>query len=257
MKPENNKDYLYLHRKILQSSIFEDPEVLKVWIWCLCKASYKKRTTIHGKQKVDLEEGDFIYGRKSAGSFLGMNEHKVYRTMNLLKECGNLSIKSHNKFSVVSVTKWVDYQKTEAEIAQQNEQQTSSKRAANEQQTSTNNKVKKEKKVKKITHVSEFAQEIAEIIAVKNEKSDIKFKPDRKTAIHKWAIDIDKINRVDGYELQKIVEVTVFACNDKFWKGVVLSGSGLRRNFDKILVKCNASNPRESNDYAKHIINNI
>lgn len=39
-----------------------------------------------------------------------MSESMVYRYINLLKELKMLNIKSNNKFSVVTVEKWEDYQ---------------------------------------------------------------------------------------------------------------------------------------------------
>lgn len=50
------------------------------------------------------------FGRKKASEELQMSESMVYRYINLLKELKMLDIKSNNKFSVVTVEKWEDYQ---------------------------------------------------------------------------------------------------------------------------------------------------
>ena len=47
--------YFKVHRKILESNIFDNPVALKVFIWCLAKATYKDRSTIIGTQIVNLD----------------------------------------------------------------------------------------------------------------------------------------------------------------------------------------------------------
>lgn len=45
-----------------------------------------------------------------------MSESMVYRYINLLKDLKMLDIKSNNKFSVISIEKWEDYQSGKEEI---------------------------------------------------------------------------------------------------------------------------------------------
>lgn len=47
--------FFKVHRKILESNIFDNPVALKVFIWCLAKATYKERETIIGTQIVKLK----------------------------------------------------------------------------------------------------------------------------------------------------------------------------------------------------------
>ena len=47
--------FFKVHRKILESNIFDNPIALKVFIWCLAKATYKDRRTIIGTQIVNLD----------------------------------------------------------------------------------------------------------------------------------------------------------------------------------------------------------
>ena len=48
-----------------------------------------------------------------------MSESIVYRYINLLKELKMLDIKPNNKFSVVTIEKWEDYQINRNDIEQQ------------------------------------------------------------------------------------------------------------------------------------------
>ena len=129
--------WIKLYRKILKSPIWENEKALKVWIWCLIKATYVQKIQLVGQQKVLLEKGQFVFGRNKASQELQMSESTVYRYINLLKELKMINIKSNNKFSIITIEKWEDYQ-IEKEYLNSN---TNNKRTTNEQQTDTNNNI--------------------------------------------------------------------------------------------------------------------
>lgn len=140
--------WIKLHRKILDSDIFTNPNLLKFWIWCLCKATHEPIKQRVGLQVVELKPGQFIFGREKAALELGMTKATAYRYLMRLQDEQILSIKVSSKFSVVNVEKWGFYQSRERQGEQVNEQQVSNKRAANEQQVSTNKNDKKYKECK-------------------------------------------------------------------------------------------------------------
>ena len=121
-----NTDWLKLYRGIINSSVFDNPDVLKVFIWILCKANYTKNEAVIGLQSVAVEKGQMVFGRKTAARELKMNESKVYRIVTLLEKVGVISQKANNKFTLISVVKWGDYQGAQ--------QKTNNKRTTNEQQ---------------------------------------------------------------------------------------------------------------------------
>lgn len=108
-----DKSWIKLYRKILKSPIWQNEKALKVWIWCLVKATHEERIQLVGQQEITLEKGQFVFGRKKASQELQMSESVVYRYMKVLEKLQMLYIKSNNKFSVVSIEKWEDYQSSE------------------------------------------------------------------------------------------------------------------------------------------------
>ncbi len=147
-----NNGWIKLYRKITESSVFDNPELLKVWIWCLCKATHRSREQIVGRQIITLEEGQFVFGRKAASEQLKMNESAVYRHIKMLEALNMISIKTNNKFSLITIEKWTCYQGYDDDSEQQmnskrtaDEQQMNSKRTANEQQVNTNKNDKNDK----------------------------------------------------------------------------------------------------------------
>lgn len=61
-----NSSYIKLFRKLLNSPIFENEKALKIWVWCLLKATHKEREQLVGQQIIHLEIGQFVFGRKQA-----------------------------------------------------------------------------------------------------------------------------------------------------------------------------------------------
>lgn len=129
-----DKSYIKLFRKLLNSPIFENEKALKIWIWCLLKATHKERLQLVGQQEVNLRKGQFVFGRKKASEELKMSESTIYKYIKLLEKLQMISINSNNKFSVITVEKWEEYQIEELKD--------NNKVTAKEQQSNTNKNVK-------------------------------------------------------------------------------------------------------------------
>ena len=108
-----DKSWIKLYRKILKSPIWDNEKALKIWIWCLVKATHEDRVQLVGQQEVILQKGQFIFGRKKASEELKMTESMVYRYMKVLENLQMLYIKPNNKFSIVTIEKWENYQVNE------------------------------------------------------------------------------------------------------------------------------------------------
>ena len=133
--------YIKLYRSLAESEIFQNEKLLKVFIWCLLKASHKEREQRIGRQIVKLQDGQFVFGRNTASIELNMAPSTLWDYMKLLEERKTINIKSNNKFSVVTVEKWAIYQCKE-EIA---DIKTDKKQTSNKQQMDTNKNVKNDK----------------------------------------------------------------------------------------------------------------
>lgn len=126
--------WLKLYRKLLKSPIFENEKALKIWIWCLLKATHIEREQLVGQQIIYLEKGQFIFGRNKASEELKMTESTIYKYIKLLEKLQMISINSNNKFSIVTIEKWEDYQ--------DKKQEDNNKITTEEQQSNTNKNVK-------------------------------------------------------------------------------------------------------------------
>ena len=102
--------WIKIHRKLIESNVFDNEKALKVWIWCLLKATHKETELLIGKQVVKLKPGQFVFGREKAAEELKMKPSTVYGYIGLLQNMGNLVTKPNNKFTLVTVVKWDLYQ---------------------------------------------------------------------------------------------------------------------------------------------------
>ncbi len=130
---DNKNSWFKMHRSIIDSNVFEDADVLKVWIWCLSKAYFAEADAITNKSIVHLKPGQFIYGRNRASAELGMNSTKCYRIMTKLEKIGNIEQLTNNRFTLVTVVKWAFFQGEEQKV----NSKVNSQRTANEQPTNS------------------------------------------------------------------------------------------------------------------------
>ena len=129
-----NNSWIKLHRSLVDSAVFKDAEILKVWIWILCKVTYRTKTEIEKKQVVEVQPGQMIVtSRKEAAEELNITENKYRKAIDLLEQLGCIAKKSTNKFTLISVVKWGFFQGAEDEF----HQQTTNKPPTNHQQTTS------------------------------------------------------------------------------------------------------------------------
>lgn len=142
--------WIKLHRSLLKSAVFDDPQLLKLWLWCLLKATHTPRETVIEKQLVKLEPGQFPTGRFKLEEEFNRGTPKrkrvsaitLWRWLKKLEEWQMLNIKTYSKFSIVTVSNWTEYQ--------QDEQQVNNRRTTDEQQVNTDKNVKNDKNEKKV-----------------------------------------------------------------------------------------------------------
>jgi len=146
-----NRGYIKLWRKSLDSTVFAHDGMWKLWCLCLLKADHKEAdVTIPGiLEPIKLKPGQFITGRDSLHydyhqGHLKKNYSRkasptaitLYRWLLTLQKGHFLHIKSYNKFSIITICNWSQYQ--------QSEQQVNNRRTTDEhkQELNKNNKEK-------------------------------------------------------------------------------------------------------------------
>ena len=122
-----NRGYVHLWRKSLDAGWIKNHKLWAFWTWALMKASYQEYDIIIGLQNVHLTPGQFIFGRKKCAEETGLSEREIRTIIAFLKKSENLTIKTTNKFSIITIVNWHTYQSMEAGNDHQNDQPLTSK----------------------------------------------------------------------------------------------------------------------------------
>lgn len=262
--------WISLHRKIRQNPVFNDVQLLRLWLICLMEASHKEHKILVGKQTVELKIGQFVTGRFELGSKYNdglkkedrVSESTVWRWLKTLENLEFLHINSNTKFSLCTVVKWSDYQNVE----QQNEQPMNSRRTADEQPMTTNNNGNKGNnenkgnkkpsppKSKIYGEESNYYQ-MADYFKIKvqehaevNKVAHLVANPNMQT----WSDDFRKIVELDKRDTKELKAVIDFATKDPFWSTNILSPSTLRKQYVKLVAKLSSTSLSKPNgNYSK------
>jgi len=133
--------------------IWANPDLLKLWIWCLHKANYRDKRWVSlksGKGRVDIEvrKGQFAFGRKSAADELGINPNTIRARIEKLERLGFLSINSTSQYSIITICDYEYYQGIDSLGTPTNE---GAIRQANSEPNNTTKNIKNIKKDKNKT----------------------------------------------------------------------------------------------------------
>ncbi len=106
--------WIRLYRKSIQSRVFQNEGLWKVWTWCLMKANHSDQwitvKTGRGTTEIQVKRGEFVFGRKSAAKELQMVDRTVHKRILKLKNMENLDIKSDTHWSIVTILNYDAYQ---------------------------------------------------------------------------------------------------------------------------------------------------
>ena len=98
--------YIKLFRKLIRWGWYQDSVVKDLFLHCLICASYKDFEWMG----MELKAGQFITGRKKLAEELGFSEQQIRTAISKLESTGEISIFSTNKYSIITVTNWENYQ---------------------------------------------------------------------------------------------------------------------------------------------------
>lgn len=242
--------WIKLHRKIVDSPIWNDPHYLKLWLYCLMKATHKPREVIIGNQVIKLTPGEFITGRKSLADDLNagvkaklkLNELTWWRYLNCLERMQMLNIKKTNKYSIVSIVNWHEYQETEHQM--------NNKCTTNEQQMNTNKNVKNVKNNntrKQVYEDDSIYIMLAKYFVEQIKQNNSNFK---EPNYQKWADDIRLMIERDNRTEEQIKYLMKWVQQDDFEMANVLSPSKLRKRFDQLVLKVKAQKQKNKAEHS-------
>jgi len=202
--------WIKLHRQVLSGGWLQNPNLWTFWCYCLLRANHEPAKEIIKFQRVNLRPGQFIFGRKKASADLKMSEQSIRTCLKKLRSLGNITLKSTNRFSIVTICNWEDYQAGKKEI----NQHVTSKQPASNQQVTTNKNDKNDKNDKNVKNKEKDMFRTTEENVVQ-EPLNGKFK---KFSDFDWSKDLlEIIGKYPTLELATTDDIK----NVEFWDGHV------------------------------------
>lgn len=145
--------WIKLHRKILDWEWFTSPSTLQLFIYLLLRANKEDKKW----RGILIKRGQLVTSVATISEGTKLSTQQVRTSLNRLKSTNEITSKTTNRFTLVTVCKYESYQlyeEVEQQTKQQALQQTNNKQITNKQQQLKNNKnIRNNKKESILTNV--------------------------------------------------------------------------------------------------------
>ena len=153
----DNKGWIFVWRKIVDTSFYKDSYALHLALHLLLRANHMEKKILFNKKDLIIERGQVCCGRYTLAQETGIKPSTIRDKLQLLKNIGFLDIKSNNKFSIVTIINYESYQNSKEHLRQQPRQQPDNRLPATRQQPDTNNNDNNVKNVNNDKEVNFFS----------------------------------------------------------------------------------------------------
>ena len=136
---KDDRTYIKVFRKILNWEWYGDTNTFRVFMHILLRANYEPSRYMG----VEVPAGACVFGRRAWAEELGMSERQVRTAIEHLKSTNEITIKSTNKFSVITLVKWEFWQIEEGKATSRTTSKKANERPTNDQQPTTSKESKK------------------------------------------------------------------------------------------------------------------
>ena len=174
--------YVKIHRKLIRWGWYKNSVIKDTFLHCIFMANF----TDQPFEGMIIKKGQFVTSYENLADDLGFTVQKIRTAIKKLKSTGEITTQSTNKFTIITVVKWEDYQMDIQNVTNELtsistfNQQTTNNQLTIKQQT-TNNKLrmnkndKNDKKCVWDTHTDEKQSEkipFAEFVKMTNAEYD-------------------------------------------------------------------------------------
>ena len=231
-----DEGYIKLFRSMTSWEWYQDSNTKVVFLHLLLNANWDD-SRFRG---YDIPKGSLVTGYNALSKQLGISKQSVRTAIKHLKSTGEITIKSTNKFSIISIANWEKFQVLEKSANTQNNTQAGTQLTLNQHSTNT---IKEYKENKNIRREEEGESSInPEDVQNLFNKVCIFFKP----CMTIGKASLPKIRKLgQQYSLEEIREVFEKANKSKFLQGS--NDRGWSATFDWIITPDNFEKIRDGN----------
>lgn len=151
----SDKGFIKMDRGLRDWQWYSKRNMVAIWIELLLTAAFSD----YYRDGILVKRGQVITGRKKLSEKLNISEQEIRSCLDRLKSTNEITIKTTNKYSVITIVKYDEYQGkpewTNQQINQENNQQVTNKQPASSQQITTIKECKEEKEFKSINTLAQ------------------------------------------------------------------------------------------------------
>lgn len=229
-----NGNYIKINRSMLDWEWYTDINTTRLFIHMILRANWKD-----GKFRgTTVPRGSLISSFRKLADETSLTEREVRTAISHLEETGEVTHEGHSKYSVFTVVNYDKYQFKDT----QEDKQESSNRHSNDILTTTIEEGKKERR-KEGNNSTSFVPDRFDLECVEKLISSCRDVvpnakvPSTDSEKAKWAIEIDRMKRLDNRTEDQIQKVIDYATTDSFWKSNIRSTKKLREKFETLYAQ--------------------
>ena len=149
--------WIKIHRSILSWEWYDDSNVVRVFLHLLLTANYEPKQW-HG---ITIERGQIVTSVASLACQTQLSIKQIRIVLDKLKSTNEIDIKTANKYSIITICKYVDYQSQDNSEGQTKDNQRAIKGQSKGNQRATTKEIKNIRK-KEYNNI-DYAQAISEL----------------------------------------------------------------------------------------------
>jgi hypothetical protein len=145
--------WIKIHRKFMKWGWADKPEMVSLFIHLLVEANYEDKIW----RGQTIKAGELVFGRKAWSKSTGISEQSLRTCIDRLKSTGEITIKTTNKYSIITIVKYKEYQILNCDVTSKSTNTLTSNQPTTNQQLTTPKEVKKERS-KEYIYTPEFLE---------------------------------------------------------------------------------------------------
>lgn len=137
--------FVKIDRKITQWRWYHDANTFRVFFHLIVTANYEDKDF----ETITIKRGERVISYPKLAAELGLTERNIRTAIKHLKETGEVTVKPHSKFSVITINNYNQYQSPDSQLT--DNRQADDRQVTGDRQASDNNerKINKDKESKK------------------------------------------------------------------------------------------------------------
>lgn len=141
--------FIYIWRSFKRTSFFKKPLVAHLAVYLLLDVNHETYSFIFNSQEITVKPGQTVTGIHELSKSSGLSIQNARTALKILKKIGFLTIKSTNRYSIITLCNFNNYQKGGEHFNNLSNKPLTNKQQATNKQLTTNNNDNNDKNDKK------------------------------------------------------------------------------------------------------------